>query len=130
MTQISQQNMQRALTALHISPSEFNDIRTAPFHEAKKLLQELKSKAHQNYKQLAFELHPDRTQGNEEKTELFKLLGQVLGEINKMTISPAPPARIQFVYNPFGVRPFSWSNTSTPGFSQVQVIYVVKMKPK
>jgi hypothetical protein len=135
-TQIPPQDIQRALAALDVTEAELEAIRRAPFPKAQTLLQDLKAKAHRNYKRLALELHPDRTQGDKTKAELFVLLGRVLEEFDKIAVHPAPKP-VQVVRVPIATWQASWNNpwstsptSTTTGFTQVQVIRIVTMRPK
>jgi len=123
------QDYQLALINLGIAPDEFEAIRRAPYPKAQTLLQELKEKARHNYKKKAFELHPDRTQGDKSKAELFNLLGQTLEKINRMTVHTAPPI-MQFIpivtwqqqrYNP---------KDSINNSRQAKVFRIVTMRPR
>jgi len=140
---IPPQDVQRALMALGVSQQDFDAIRRVPFPQAQTLLQELKTKARRNYKRLALELHPDRTQGDEIKAQLFVLLGQVLGELDKTTVHPPPPPPpMPFVnftavnvstwqaWQAHGVPMSSATTASTAGFSPAQVIRIVRMRPR
>jgi len=126
-----------------VSQQDFDTIRRVPFPQAQTLLQELKAKARRNYKRLAFELHPDRTQGDEAKAQLFVLLGQVLTELDKTTMHPPPPPTpvVPFI-NFTAVGASTWqawqahgvpTSSSTPTrdtFSVAQVIRIAKMRPR
>lgn len=133
MATISPQEFQKALTALGVSTNDFDTIRRLPHTKVQEFLQELKTKARKNYKKMAFELHPDRTQGDKAKTEQFNLLGQVLEKIEELTVHPpVAPQIVQFIpivtwqqqrFNPN--RPI---NTTT--YTKTQVFRIVNMKPK
>lgn len=74
-------------------PSDLQAIERMPFEQGTKVLADLKERVRKGYKRLAFELHPDRTGNDPEKTERFKLLAQVRDRIEQITIQPrqAPP---------------------------------------
>jgi phytoene dehydrogenase-like protein len=135
---IPQHDVQRALAALGVAPQDFDTIRRVPFPQAQTLLQELKAKARRNYKRLALELHPDRTQGDATKAELFVLLGRVLEELDKTVVHPPPPMpqpiAINFAFHtaPTWVSTASTtaSTTTTTTFSPQQVIRIVRMRPR
>jgi len=136
-SKIPQQDFQRALSALGIEPSDIDAIRRASFQKAQELLQELKTRAGRNYRKLALELHPDRTQGDKSKEELFVLLGRVLEEFNKTTVQPAPPPPPQITFIPvapvwqgFQTTTPTSTVTFTTGFSPGQVYRFVTMRPR
>ena len=143
MLPIPPHESQRALRALGVAPEDLEAIRRSPLPKAQELLKALKKKAHRQYKKLALELHPDRTQGDEAKAEFFVLLTRVLEEFDKVSVQTQPVAhRIQVTYAPINTSTFTWTNpiawqqaTSTsgtrpPGFTAAQVVRVVKMRPK
>ena len=131
-TKIPPQDVQRALTALDVTEAELEALRRVPFRKAQELLRDLKAKSHRNYKRLALELHPDRTQGDKSKAELFVLIGQVLAEIDKMEVHPASKP-LQVVRVPIASWQSTWNvsrASNNTGFTQVQVIRVVNMRPR
>jgi hypothetical protein len=136
--QIPQQDAQRALQALGVTSVELNGIRAAPFPQAQIMMAELKVKAKRAYKRFALELHPDRTGGDQEKTDFFVLLGHVLAEFEKATVQPPPP-RIP-VPAPMQWANVHWVNTAAATTAtttrtiildqQQRVIRIVQMRPK
>jgi hypothetical protein len=128
------QDAQRALAALGVTQTDLNLIRRSQFSQAQALLKDLKIKAHRKYRELALELHPDRTQGDKSKTDFFVLLGRVLEELDKTTVQPP------LVTHQVFTSPSFWGTTSgtatttntgfTTGFTTTQVIRVVRMRPK
>jgi len=142
MSAIPPDQAQKALQVLGVTQADLDTIRTSPFAQAQTLLQDLKANAHRKYKQLALEYHPDRTRGDNSKTEFWLLLGQVLEELDKTTVQSRPTAPrfksvtyipIQRVPN----RPITfWQQVGgagdppSQGFTVTQVRRVVKMRPK
>lgn len=59
---------------LGITPADLESLRRLPHEEAVKELAALKDKVRRQWKRAAFELHPDRTGGDPEKTALFQAL--------------------------------------------------------
>lgn len=132
---IPQHDVQRALAKLGVTPQDFDTIRRVPFPQAQTLLQELKAKARRNYKRLAVELHPDQTNDDKAKTELFVLLGRVLEELDKTVVHPPPvhqPIVINYSFNtaPTWVSTSTTSSTTATTFTPQQVIRIVKMRPR
>jgi hypothetical protein len=141
-TTIPPDDAKRALDALGVTQTELDLVRQASFEQAKTLLKNLKIKAHRQYKKLALELHPDRTQGDQAKAEFFVLLGRVLEEFDKVTVQAAPvmpQIRVTYGPNVTWVTPHTWqqvsttaatTTVSTAGFTSAQVFRVVRMRPK
>lgn len=121
-------------------PADFRAIEQMPFEQGVKALDELKERLRKNYRKLAFELHPDRTGNDPEKTERFKALAQLWGQIEKMTLrraAPRPPPQvviIQVTYQhpfstmgiPTGVGAATASATS---FGPGGPYYAARMRP-
>ena len=80
-----------ALQELGITPAALHAIRSARPDQAKAMLEELKQVAKSRYRKLAFELHPDRNNGDPEKTAKFAFLSQVIKQVESMEVRPAPP---------------------------------------
>jgi DnaJ domain len=98
---LTQQQMQTGLARLGVTPQDFDLVRRQTSLEtAGHLLAELKKKAKTNYKKLALELHPDRTGGDEAKTDEFKHITAVLDEVEKLAVRARPPPPRP---NPLGV---------------------------
>lgn len=60
------------------------------FQEQVAVLDDLKREAKKTYRRLAFDLHPDRTGGDEVKLERFKALSRVMEAIEQLQIRPPP----------------------------------------
>jgi hypothetical protein len=92
MDQAERQRLEKGLQALGVTPEDFNTVQRQPTYElACAKLEEVKEKVRKAYKRLAFELHPDRTGNDIEKTELFKAVGQVKADIESLNINPPRP---------------------------------------
>lgn len=86
------QRIERGLRALGISSGDFQAIRTATTLEvAQATLEAVKVKVRKAYKKLALDLHPDRTNGDPEKTDLFRVVTSVKNDIEALTIDRALP---------------------------------------
>lgn len=99
-------------------PQDIDAIRTAPsFAEAQNRLTVLKERIHKNFRKLAFELHPDRTGGDEAKTEHFKLLVQIKDDFDKVRLQQAPRPQPVVMHvrwqNPFAYQATSASSTAS-----------------
>ncbi len=112
---------------LGVTPQALFAIRVATFPRAKELLEELKKVARHNYHRLAKELHPDRTGGDPQKEERFKLLSQAMATIEHLQLQPVvyhSPIHIsyRFTQNPT-------SRATPPNFRGGRGIFVVRMRP-
>ena len=64
------------------------------FREGPEALSHLKAKAKRGYKAAAMRLHPDRTGGDAEKAEDFKLVSQFVRELEQaVPVKPKPKKR-------------------------------------
>lgn len=89
---IDPMKLQEAMRALGVLPADMDALRRMPSAEtAQAKLDELKERVRKNFKVLAFELHPDRTGNDLEKTERFKLYATVKDEFEKIQIEIRPP---------------------------------------
>jgi len=118
-------------------PADFRAVEQMPFEQGVKALDELKERIRKNYRKLAFELHPDRTGNDPEKTERFKALAQLWGQVEKMQLRrapPQPPQQVIFVQVAFR-HPFSTMNVSTntgastTNFGPGGPYYAARMRP-
>jgi hypothetical protein len=103
--------VQAVLRDLGVEPADLEALRRCPLAEGQRKLAELKERVHKNYKRAAFELHPDRTGNDPEKTERFKLLVTVRDDFEKFQLVPPQP---RFVPMPVQqtVRVVSWVSAS------------------
>lgn len=118
------------LADLGVQPAEMDALRRSPIEEGKRKLEELKERVHKNYKRLAFELHPDRTGNDPEKTERFKLVGAIREDFSKLQLQAQPRMMPMPMRVPVGVvihvssPVVSWqarSTASTTGTANVSV---------
>jgi len=106
------QQLQEAFGHLQVSPRDFLAIRQAQsLQAAQERLAELKERVKRRWKQLAFELHPDRTEGDEAKEKLFKLLSQVVKQFAEVKVTP-PPRRVPF-RRVVMQQPITWTTNSS-----------------
>lgn len=130
---MDQTKVLEALRQLGINPQEIQALRFAPYPRAQDMLAALKDRARKTYKRLALELHPDRTGNDPVKTDLFKLVGQVLADLDKLQIQPPPPpvAHIQYTVPITWVQVSQVSTSSTTGTAtSMNPSYVVFMRPR
>jgi hypothetical protein len=121
----------RAILAdLGVQPAEMEAIRRCPLEEGKRRLDELKERVHKNYKRLAFELHPDRTGNDPEKTERFKLVGAIREDFDKLQLRAPPQFMPMPMRVPVGVvmhvpvQVVSWHARSTVTFNQTSTTVI------
>jgi hypothetical protein len=91
--------VQKLLGEMGVNPQDFQLIQQAPtFEDAKRQLEALKDKVKVGFKKLAFELHPDRTDNDPEKTRKFKLACAIKSDVDKLNVSmPQRQAPVPFV---------------------------------
>lgn len=65
------------LKCLGVDLHEFEALRARPRTEAVEMLEALKDKVRRNWRRAVFDLHPDRTGGDPEKTALFQELTRI-----------------------------------------------------
>lgn len=112
---MDQTTLVRALVALGVPPQSLEDLRRVPFPQAAEALKRIQDDAKPRYKKLAFELHPDRTGGNEAKTRMFSEVtaaNKWLQELRIQPPAPQPVMWVQMVHYP-AARPFGGSVTTT-----------------
>lgn len=73
--------------------------------ERLRLLDALKTKAKKGYARLAFELHPDKTGNDPEKTAQFRLLTEVRADIDALEADRIPEPVPEVRVAPVVVRP-------------------------
>jgi hypothetical protein len=121
---MDQATMMRALGTLGVHLQDIENLRRLPFPHAVEGLKRIQDEAKPRYKKLAFELHPDRTGGDEAKTLLFSEVTTANKWLQELQVQPPPPRPQAFVQrmvfypaaNPFGGT-VTATNTTT-GFSQ------------
>jgi len=103
----------RLLAKLGVTPPDIERVRQTPYPQSVALLDELKARVRSNWKKQAFELHPDRTGNDPEKTAEFMGLTQIRDDFEKLRVGPQP----QRAAMPF------------PGPVPVQVVFVRRQAP-
>lgn len=75
----------RAMCLLNLTPGELLELRKGQTQAARQeALDSLKARAKRKYRQAACRLHPDKTGGDEGKTEDFKLITAFIEELERM----------------------------------------------
>lgn len=83
---------QAVLQLLGVSAAEVEGLRNLPYPDACTKLEALKERVRKNWRRLAFELHPDRTGNDPDKTALFRALALMRERFEQMTL-PVPVYR-------------------------------------
>lgn len=82
----------KAMQLLGLSQGDFQAIERAPSFEAGvQMLEQLKERAKKQFRRVALELHPDKTNNDPAKTDDFKLVAAVVDDIEKLKFGRAPP---------------------------------------
>jgi hypothetical protein len=106
-----------------------------PFPHAVEGLKRIQEHAKPQYKKLAFELHPDRTGGDESKTRMFSEVTAANKWLQELKINPPPPQpvmRVQMVHypatRPYGGTVTSWTTIHSTGtsthYNASQVVFI------
>lgn len=115
---MDQASLVRALGALGVSLQDLENLRRIPFPHAVEGLKRIQEETKPRYKKLAFELHPDRTGGDEAKTRLFSEVTVANKWLQELKVQPPQPQPQMVVVRhypartPFGGTVNVW-NTST-----------------
>jgi len=109
----TQAEVVKAFQHLGITEADVMGIRSAPsLVEANKRLQALRDRVKKQWRKLAFELHPDRTEGDEDKEKLFKLLSGVVDKLDDTKVlppmRPRPRPRRRVVWQ----QPIMWTDST------------------
>lgn len=116
-------------------PAEFRTIEHMPFEAGVKTLEALKERVRKNYRRLAFELHPDRTGNDSEKTAQFKALTEMYRMVEKVTLRQPPPRPmpVMVTYNTTPSYPVnyvaSYSASTPTGSFTMRPVFFVQMRP-
>lgn len=118
---LSDDQIVRAMQLLQLTKDDFTSIeRATSFVVGQQALEALKERAKKQFKKLAFELHPDRTNNDPAKTEDFKLISAAVDDLEKLQLRPPPPPRpvmptIRIVFRSYGGGFTGTSTTTTTG---------------
>lgn len=117
------------LAQLGVRPEDLARVQRAPsFEAAKAQLEELKVRVRAAWKRAAFDLHPDRTGGDPEKTRLYTALNGVRQDFEGLEMRlPPPPPPVLYVRVPFNASTAYTSSTSSTNV--VNVYYAVNVRP-
>lgn len=130
---MDQPTLFRALGMLGVQAQTLENLRRTPFQQAVHELKLLQEQTKAKYKKLAFELHPDRTGGDEEKTKLFSEVTEANRWFQDLKMAPAPPQPVMRVVRmvhypaayPFGGTATSTStSTSTHSYNAARVVHI------
>jgi hypothetical protein len=94
---LTNEQIQRAMLILGLAPNDFRAVEQAPSFEAgQQMLAALKERAKKQFRKVAMELHPDRTNNDPAKTDDFKLVSAVVEDIEKLVFGrPQPPPQMR-----------------------------------
>lgn len=123
------------LARLGVHPADLLRVKSTPFPQSAAILNDLKARVRSNWKKLAFELHPDRTGNNSEKTAEFQALTRLRDDFERLTVSATPPPRpagftVGFVRAVKVHGPVSYSTNPFEQPSRaINAHYIVTMRP-
>lgn len=81
------------LMLLGVNPQEVARLPSVPHEIGVRLLADLKERVRRNWRKLAFELHPDRTSNDPEKTATFRALLALKDKFEQLTLPEVRPVR-------------------------------------
>ena len=121
----------RVLTVLGLTPGELNGLTQVPLAQGQARLKEIQERTKTRYKKLVFELHPDRTGGDPEKTELFKAVTELHQQVQALELKVRPaPTSVRVVHYPapfpYGssVRVTTSSTTTSTHYVAARVAFI------
>lgn len=119
---LTQQQVEEGLRLMGLSMADIQwPTRSGNLEEAKQRLVALKAKAKTGFRRAAMDLHPDRTGGDEAKSELFRVVCALNDDIEKLemqdrsTPPPRPPMRVHVHVQHRGGSGQTSSTSSTAG---------------
>lgn len=86
------------LEQLGVLPQDLQTLAQVPRSEAVRLLEALKERVRRNWKRLAFQLHPDRTGNDPQKTAHFQRLTEVREKFEQVELLPEPVPTAVYSY--------------------------------
>lgn len=100
---LTQQQVSQALQLMGLTFADLQfPLQTNNLEESKQRLVQLKARAKAGFRRAAMDLHPDRTNGDEGKAELFRLVSCVMEEMEKLEVAQRPvmppPIRVVVVH--------------------------------
>jgi hypothetical protein len=90
---------------LGVDIREVEDLRHLPHREATQRLTELKGRIHKGWRKAAFELHPDRTGNDPQKTALFQALTLLRDQFEDLRLAEPLPAPTAQIFEPMDMPP-------------------------
>lgn len=98
MQALTDDQLKWCLDQLGLTTEKFEQVRRArSVPEAEQLLLRLKAQAKRCYRQATRKLHPDLTGNDPKKTELFRILTEVMEKVDNLKIQPQPrPVRLRW----------------------------------
>jgi len=115
---MDQASLVRALGTLGVNLQDLENLRRIPFPHAIEGLKRIQEETKARYKKLAFELHPDRTGGDEAKTRLFSEITVANKWLQELKVQPPQPQMfVQMTHyparHPFGGTVNVWNTTGS-----------------
>ena len=88
---------------LGVGVHEIEALRHLPYREATQRLMELKGRIHKGWRKAAFELHPDRTGNDPQKTALFQALTLLRDQFEDLRLAEPLPEPTAQVFEPMDI---------------------------
>ena len=97
---MDRQLLEEAMEALEAPPRKVDRLQFLPYHEAVRVLEEMKERATELYNRYAFEWHPDRNPQDPRAPERLKALNIALTELKKVQVLPCRTHTVRAVHFP------------------------------
>ena len=105
MAGLNDAQLLRAMNMLEVRPEDFRHIEAATsLDECQQRFTTLKERVRKRFRQLATQLHPDKTNNDPVKTEDFKLVAAAVDELDKLRVGRIPAPRPQPQYQQVTIR--------------------------
>lgn len=109
---LNQPGNPRLAASLGMGPRELQALQGLPSSEIKRRFEELQKTVQKRFKELAFDLHPDRNQGDPEATKKFTHLKNVKDALLQLQLS-IRPRQLQPIRQVIVTRGVSFNSTTT-----------------
>jgi hypothetical protein len=122
-----------AFSLLGVRQVDLDRLRTMPFEVAVRGLKDLQDTVRKNFRRLTLALHPDRTGGDEKKTQKFVEVKAYYEQFMQLRVQRQTPVSVQPIqafHVVFGGYGFGTTTTASTTTTYGFPTYVVTMRPR